>query len=408
MEFKTIQEAFNHYRKHNRAALDTRAAEIRSTLETDGDANVQAFNIEIEGIMQVIKDIDEPTENGGDDAKRSNNLNPILSNQGFNAAAETRGNVYSTSEYRSAFFKKMLGKDLNEVETRAFNEADNVAKTETRAALTSGDAGAVLPTETLNEVIRKARDKGGLMQEVRSFNMPTGIKIPIGTPATAAEWHVEGEEVEPDDIGLASVKFDGYEIVKIFSLSVKVKTMSISAFESYLIEELTAAVMETIAISLVKGTGVEQGTGLETGITWTAANQVNGAGDFVDFTQALGKLKRGYAAGAKFAMNSATLYSIVYGVLDGNGRPLFLGDATGEGNGRILGKEIILDDYIEDNQIILGDFNYMAYNLPLGITVESSRESSFRSALIDYRAVAVADTKPLVEGAFVKITVAPE
>ncbi|EIM5207159.1 phage major capsid protein, partial [Staphylococcus pseudintermedius] len=36
--------------------------------------------------------------------------------------------------------------------------------------------------------------------------------------------------------------------------------------------------------------------------------------------------------------------------------------------------------------------------------LESSRESSFRSGLIDYRALAIADTRLLVDEAFVKLT----
>ena len=46
----------------------------------------------------------------------------------------------------------------------------------------------------------------------------------------------------------------------------------------------------------------------------------------------------------------------------------------------------------------------MGYNMPEGITIEASRESSFKKGLIDYRAMAVADCKPIVEEAFVKLT----
>ena len=46
----------------------------------------------------------------------------------------------------------------------------------------------------------------------------------------------------------------------------------------------------------------------------------------------------------------------------------------------------------------------MGYNIPEGIMVEVSRESSFKSGLIDYRAMAVADCKPIVAEAFVKLT----
>lgn len=407
MKFKTIQEAFNYYRNHKRDQLEQRADEIRTEVRADENADVESFNIEIEGIMQVIQDQDD---NGGDDniegrAQLLNSLNPILANQRGNLEPQKEvRDVFATNEYRNAFFKKLTGKKLNQAEEKAYKRAGEQKSTETRDALTSDDAGAVLPTETLNEVITEARRKGGLLNEVRAFNMPSGIKIPIGTPTDRAEWHKEGEKVDPDNVELSYVKFDGYEIVKVFSISVKVKTMSISAFESYLVEELSNAVMQTIAHALVNGDGDEKGEGLDASIDWTEDNQVTGDGEYTDITDALGMLKRGYASNAKFAMNTATLYKHVYGMVDGNGRPLFTADQQTDNVGRILGKQVIVDDFIEDDTIILGDFNYMAYNLPLGITVESSRESSFRSALIDYRAVAVADTKPLIKDAFVKIT----
>ena len=57
-----------------------------------------------------------------------------------------------------------------------------------------------------------------------------------------------------------------------------------------------------------------------------------------------------------------------------------------------------------DGEIILGNFEYLGYNIPEGILIEVSRESSFKSGLIDYRALAIADTKPLVEEAFIKLS----
>ena len=46
----------------------------------------------------------------------------------------------------------------------------------------------------------------------------------------------------------------------------------------------------------------------------------------------------------------------------------------------------------------------MGYNLPEGVMLEQSRESSFRSGLVDYRAMAIADTRVLVDEAFVKLS----
>ncbi|EGQ2962348.1 phage major capsid protein [Staphylococcus pseudintermedius] len=400
--FNTVQEAFNHYRNASLEDIETRAGQIRGTIENDPEADVTKLNIEIEGLNQAKANIQEKEQ----EQVEQRSYNPITGQQ-FKQNNEFKNtNVFGTDEYRSAFFKKMLGKELSDVEQRSFNHAMDIQKSEHRADefTSSSNASAVIPEQTLNEVIRRARTQGGLLANVRSFNMPTKIRIPISTPQERAEWHTEGAKVEADKVVTTAVSFEANEIIKIFSISVKAKTMSISAFESYLVEELTNCVVEAIEYALINGTGNNQGQGILTGITWNDENSLELTGKYTDFTKALGMLKRGYAQNAKFAMSNATLYNTVYGVQDGNKRPIFVQDAQRENVGYIFGKPVIIDDNIEDGTIILGDFNYIGYNLPQGIMLESSRESSFRSGLIDYRAMAVADTRVLVDDAFVKLT----
>ncbi|HFQ1319774.1 TPA: phage major capsid protein [Staphylococcus aureus] len=402
MMFKTVQEAFNHYRNATLEEIETRAAQIKGTIDNDPNADVTKLNIEIEGLNQAKQNIQDKSN----EATEQRSFNPIT-NMNFTRQNEVpKENIFGSNEYRSAFFKTMLGQELSDVEQRTFNSAMEQQSIEHRADSfsSSGNSSAVLPEQTLNEVIKKARTQGGLIAHVRNFNMPTKIRIPIGTPTDRAMWHTEGEYVEAEKPDTAFVQFEGNEILKVFSISVKAKTMSISAFESYLVEELTNAVVETIDYALINGTGVNQGEGILTGITWNAANSFDMSGAYTDFTKALALLKRGYSAGAKFAMSNATLYNTVYSVMDNNNRPIFITDAQNETVGHILGKEVIIDDNIEDGTIILGDFNYMGYNLPEGVMLEQSRESSFRSGLVDYRAMAIADTRVLVDEAFVKLS----
>ncbi|UXR71116.1 phage major capsid protein [Staphylococcus sp. IVB6238] len=400
--FNTVQEAFNHYRNASLEDIETRAGEIRGTIENDPEADVTKLNIEIEGLNQAKENIKEKEQ----EQVENRSYNPITGQQFKQNNEVQNNNVFGTEEYRSAFFKKMLGQELSDVEQRSFNHAMDIQKSEHRADefTSSSNASAVIPEQTLNEVIRRARTQGGLLANVRSFNMPTKIRIPISTPQERAEWHTEGAKVEADKVVTTAVSFEANEIIKIFSISVKAKTMSISAFESYLVEELTNCVVEAIEYALINGTGNNQGQGILTGITWNDENSLELTGKYTDFTKALGMLKRGYAQNAKFAMSNATLYNTVYGVEDGNKRPIFVQDAQRENVGYIFGKPVIIDDNIEDGTILLGDFNYLGYNLPQGIMLESSRESSFRSGLIDYRAMAVADTRVLVDDAFVKLT----
>ena len=406
MKFKTIAEAFNHYRTSTLEEIERRAAEIKNIVATDATADVDALNIELEGLSQAKQNAQSRAAGG-----QQNSFNPVAgAGMTFERRASyeaTEGDVFNSAEYRSAFMKRLLGRKLNNFEEAAFNRAMNEQRAD--AYGTSGSVAAVLPTQTLNEVISKARTMGGVMSVCRSFNVPSKIAIPVGTPSAAASWHTEGAAVDSAAPSVATVTFDGYEIMKVLSISVKVQSMSVAAFESYLVDELTNCVMACIADGRVNGTGSSQGTGVLTGITWTAntnsfAFSKTAGLTYADIVKVVAALKRGYASGACWAMNNAALYNLFYSMVDSNERPIFIADPKAENIGKILGFPVVVDDYIPAETILFGNFNYMGYNLPEGITIEASRESSFKSGRIDYRAMAVADCKPIVSEAFIKLT----
>lgn len=406
MKFKTIAEAFNHYMNSSIQDIEKRAAEIKALVDTDANADIASLNIELEGLKQAKANVEQRSQKPGAQ------FNPITGASFETRASQeaTEGDVFASAEYRSAFYKNLLGHKLTTFEDAAYKRAMGIVETEKRADAfnTVTSAAAVLPTATLNEVIKKARTMGGLLPHCRGFNLPTKLSVPVGTPATKAAWHVEGAAVETEKNTTVAVAFNGYEILKVFSISAAAKKMSIAAFESYIIDELNACVMECIADAIVNGEGTTEGTGIES-ITWVAdTNAIEYTNatipTYANFVSTMALLKRGYNAGAKWAMNNATLYTHVYGIVDQNNRPIFIADPKNESIGYILGREVVIDDNIADGDIYLGNFNYMGYNIPEGIVIEASRESSFKSGLIDYRAMAIADCKPIVAEAFVKLS----
>ena len=405
MKFNTVAEAFNYYRNKDVKELEARAAAINADIDSNPNADIEAYNIELRGIKEAKENIELRS------AAQGAGLNLVTGRDLKGEEKKTfkaGDDVVASPEYRSAFYKTLLGQKLNDNEQAAYN-AVVVEQRGTDAFNSATDNVAVIPTETLNQVIKKARTMGGLIAEARAFAMPSKIAIPVGTPSSKAAWHVEGAAVNTEKVTVSSVTFDGYEIIKIFSISAKARRMSISAFEAYLTDELTACVMETIADSLINGTGSAQGTGLEAGITWAAnTNMVQvaktGTIGYADVVKTVAMLKRGYSQGAKWCMNNATLYNVFYGMVDGNGRPIFIADPKSENVGKILGFEVVVDDNVADNVAYFGNYRqYLGYNMPQGIAIEVSKESSFKSGLIDYRAMAIADTKPIVQEAFVKL-----
>lgn len=329
-------------------------------------------------------------------------FNPITAN--LEANRNTVTDTHNTPEYRAAFYKTLMGKELTDGENRAFAAAQ--AEKRADAFNTLSSSAAVVPTTTLNEVVKQARGTNGLFDEIRLFSVPNNLSVPVGTPGDAASWHTEGEAIERKDVTTAAVTFTGRELIKVLSMSAAVKRMEISAFERYITDELKSCIADAIGASIVSGTGSGQPTGILSGITWNSSNRIQTNFLTADnLLAAISKLPAGYASGAKFAMSTATLFGNVYPLKDGIGNYLFTDNERG-GVRRLFGFEIVIDDNIPAGTILFGNFRYYGVNIPQGVAVEVSRESGFTSGLIDYRALCIADGKPIVPSAFVKVEVA--
>ena len=117
MKFNTVAEAFNYYRTFDNAALEKRAQEIRGTITTDPNVDINAINIELEGIKQAKENNDE---NSGAQQRSAGGLNVVT---GMNTGAQRKqfdaATVCDTPEYRNAFYKTLLGHSLNEDEKNA-------------------------------------------------------------------------------------------------------------------------------------------------------------------------------------------------------------------------------------------------------------------------------------------------
>lgn len=369
----------------NRAAYPQTNVQARNTADDTAEQTTQA-KAGKETIMSM-------------NSNAATTFNPIES--AVMNAAQHCADTHAADEYRSAFFKRLLGRDLTDAENRAFTAA--AAEKRADSFNTLSNSAAVIPTQTLNEVIKQARDVNGLYNEIRLFNVPSNLSVPVGTPTDAASWHVEGVAVDRANVTTTAVTFAGLELIKVLSMSAAARRMDIAAFESYITQELRNAIADAIGAAIVNGTGSGQPVGILTGIDWTDSNTVT-TDDLTadDLLSAVKLLPAGYAGGAKFAMSTATLFGQVYTLKNSDGDYLFTDTESG-GVRRLFGFPIVIDDNIEAGTILFGNFKYYGVNIPQGVAVEVSRESGFTSGLIDFRALCIADGKPIVPGAFVKI-----
>lgn len=341
----------------------------------------------------------------GKEDEPMNDFNPIASAVFDTAKADSNFDSHAAPEYRSAFFKSLLGRNLNESETRAMS----AAKAEKRADAfnTLSDTAAVVPENTLNEIIKGLHPQGGLYGEIRKFAVPANMSVPIGSSTDPAQWHVEGTPVDRKNVATHSVIFGAYELIKVLSLSAAAKRMTLAAFESYITHELAMSITDAIGAAIVNGTGAGQPQGLLTGITWNASNSLSVAvANVVDgVLKTIAKLPPGYSNGAKFAMSNATLFTAVYPAKTSTGEFILMPDVQDGSVRRLFGYPIVVDDNLPANTIVFGNFKYYGMNIPSSVAIETSRDSGFTSGLIDYRALCIADAKPIVPEAFVKLAV---
>jgi hypothetical protein len=111
--------------------------------------------------------------------------------------------------------------------------------------------------------------------------------------------------------------------------------------------------------------------------------------------------------GKVWVENEARARGCLYPLKDATGAYIFANTESG-GQHRLFGFAIVLDDNLPAGTVLFGNFRYYGVNIPQGIAVEVSRESGFTSGLIDYRALTIADGKPIVPAAFVKVEVDAE
>ncbi len=347
---------------------------------------------EADEMMEQIKKTDKEFANFNALNKGNNRVNKqILNYVGENNSVDFIGGgemakKEQTKEYTQDFFNYMQGKKLSNTMT------------------TVETGGAIIPVSTFDKIIDNVKQQTGIISKVRILNVPGKMVIPQNQVIEGATWHTEGTEINDSTKEPNNVSLSGYELAKLFSMSVATQSMSMTEFENYLTMELTNAMSSALNQSILKGTGTGQPTGIIKGTTWDNKNskEYTEKTVFTDLVQGMSLLVSNFRQNACWFMNSTTLYKLLSNV-DINGNPIFTQGTSQEPIMKLLGKEIVIDDYIDDDIVLFGDASYYFLNFSKPVTVQRSEEAGFTKASILYRAIAVVDGKA-VAPSFIKFS----
>lgn len=379
--------------------IEARLAAIKQEIEQRGDT------MTAEEIDKLEKETNDLTEERAGLVAAAEKRNGILDNIAKGAGVVSRtfeqkqdnadpDDPFGTPEYRSAWLKHLRRLPLTDAEKRAYANA-------------SGTGAEVVPTQTANEIISKVKKLAPMLNEVTLLHVKGAVKFAVEGTNNDAAIHTENAAISPAADTLTTVTLTGYEIIKLVQISDTVMTMSIAAFESWIVDMLAEAIARKVEDFFINGTGSSQPKGIDKANTWDETNSVTvaaaGSLSAANVQTLIGLLNAGYDRNAKFAMSKKTLFTDFMPLQDNSKNHI----VTVQGNSYfIYGYPVLLSDYVKEHEAFLGDFKKVCANLAESINVKNAYDIDTNS--YKYSGIAIFDCTPAIGEAFVKLVKATE
>lgn len=329
----------------NLKEIEARIAEIKNELETRGaELSVEESNKlvdEAEQLNEQRKALVDAAE------KRNAALSNIAAGDGKvvrtfaapnGAEAAADDDKYATMAYRKAFMQYVTRGTAIPTEFR------------TDANTKTTDVGNVIPTTVVDQIISKLENVGGILELVTKTAYKGGVAIPKNTVKPVATWVAEGAGSDKQKLAAGSVTFAYHKLRCAVSVSLEVDTMSITAFEAYLVRVIVEAMTKKLEESIIKGSG----SGEPLGIINTVADEgdsianVNVAAlSYATLIDAEAELPEEYEGNAKWCMSKKTFMGFI-GLTDEQGQPIARVNhgLDGKVERYLLGREVVCTQHL--------------------------------------------------------------
>lgn len=282
-------------------------------------------------------------------------------------------------EYRNAYTKKLFGRAIDEVEQRS---------------LTS--AAAVIPTQTVNEVIGKMKE-APILDAVAISQFPNYVRFPVVAASAAASAAAVGSAITEGTNTLSYVDLTPNEYTKLISLQSDIQNMAIDALHAWLVDNIVTEIRAKIAADVLTGSGTNCCKGITASVA-AAATNLAATVTKANLLAVMAALDSRYHSGAIWVMTPAVFYTEVmaatalndYVINDGFQQKLFGHPVILMDEARVGGKETIF----------FGDPKQ--YKLNLFTALEIKPFETATSLNVQYRGGCLADGELVDTNAFVR------
>ena len=200
-------------------------------------------------------------------------------------------------EYRDAWVKKIINRDMNEEE---------------RAALTA--AGAVIPTMTVNAVWDRLIKPAELLGKVDVTQFPSYVRFPKATTVNAATAHAVGGSITESSDVVGYVDLVPNEYVKLLTVGADIENMAIPAVHDWIVDNLTKSIRYAINKDILVGTGTNSLKGITASVNASATALTAAGVTDADLLNIMGSLGANYQDGAVWIMTPAMFYKEVMAI----------------------------------------------------------------------------------------------
>jgi HK97 family phage major capsid protein len=379
--------------------IQKRMKEISELLNADQEINIDKLEKEIEALKEERKELEQKeTRRKLADEINKGEVETRKIEKGYVEKMDFEKmsveEVRRSKEYRSAYLKNLQGVKLNEIEKRA---------------LTTINSSSAVPTLTEDKIIDKLRQTSVLFPRISVSYIGSNVKLVVANAKNSAKWKAEGSDGTPENDTVTAINLTGHELIKLAEISAKLNSMSIYAFETYIVDEIGRQMSIAFENAILNGQGSDEDEpeGILNDGNFTSVNEVGLDGDdTVDhdvLMDMLAKLPTLYHQNAVFVMSRKMLFGEVRKIQTADGNPIYVYNPQDRASNSILGYPIVINDYIDDDTILLGDLSYYRMNIPQALEITTSEHAGFKSGKKVYRGLAVADGKVALKEAFVRL-----
>jgi len=319
--------------------IEARKAEIRSLLENDEKADLDALEKELKGLADEEQELRRRLDVAASlEAGTAPEVRVIDSTSVQKATVEPRAmDRYDTMEYRRAFMDYVTRGVKND--TLEFRQDETTLPS---------DIGAVIPTTILGRIVEKMDEYGRIWSRVTKTSIQGGVEIPVSTAKPTAVWLAAGQVANKQKKTVnATISFSYHKLQVRVAVELVASVVALPIFEQTIADNIAEAMVKALDKAIISGTGTGQPLGIVNHTNIPAKQVVTIAqsdfGGYEIWPELFAKMPRSYRSGMVLIMNDADWHKYIVGMVDSTGQPIARVNYGLDGSieERFLGREVI-------------------------------------------------------------------